>query len=493
MVDAGFDVCQQDCNGNNVIHTLIAQTFYNPQLEEKTAKNCVDFVNLVTKDQVRSLLHAENMFSLRPLEFAAQQGACRMVMAIMDIPGIYLHRVEKYGVIQYKWYDVSDYEGIAAMRRNKSPIFLLTYADKCITRSAGYKDMHAKSQIQTWYNLRFNLNLLFIIGLFLIRLLYVICYFVYDMDISFYENLSISNISVPCEAKFAPSLTSPTKWFLYVYLMIHSACIILTDVFELVNHQFIGKWYWFRNIRGRKVVVTNDWFYRLVSFLLAVFVLVSIILDFIGFQSITELSKSSVFFDIFRLISPVLAVWSLLYFVQLLPSIGHFVITIQAILGDFVHFSLVFILFIVPFMHTFQTIINTNSTVGCTDDFDSLFRVFYSLFTVMLNMVDLTSYNILNLNVLLTAHIVFTFIVSIMMINFFIALLSNSVSKIFQYHSEALCHQRSAVALLLEHRCLWLFGSVYRRLIRHYFTQENDKILLLYVHSLLNPNNIDVN
>ena len=204
-----------------------------------------------------------------------------------------------------------------------------------------------------------------------------------------------------------------------------------------------------------------DCFYRLVSFLLAVFVLVSIILDFIGFQTITELSKSSVFFDISRLISPVLAVWSLLYFVQLLPSIGHSVITIQAILGDFVHFSLVFILFIVPFMHTFQTIINTNSTVGCTDDFDSLFRVFYSLFTVMLNMVDLTSYNILNLNVLLTAHIVFTFIVSIMMINFFIALLSNSVSRIFQYHSEALCHQRSAVALLFEHRCLYFIMAVW--------------------------------
>ena len=156
-------------------------TFYNPQLEEKIAKNCVNFVNLVTKDQVRSLLHAENMFSLRPLEFAAQQGACRMVMAIMDIPGIYLHRAEKCGVIQYKWYDVSDYEGIEAMRRNKSPIFLLTYADKCITRSAGYKDMHAKSQIQTWCSLRFNLNLPFIIGLFLVRLLCVICYFVYDI------------------------------------------------------------------------------------------------------------------------------------------------------------------------------------------------------------------------------------------------------------------------------------------------------------------------
>ena len=484
MVNSGFDVCQQDCHGNNVVHSLITQIFYNTELEEQIVKNFLQFVDLLSRDQFLHLLHAENTFSLRPLEFAAQQGACRMVMAIMDIPGIYLHRVEKYGVIQYKWYDVSDYEGIAAMRRDKSPIFLLTYADKQVIASAGFKDMHSKSQLQTWYDLKFKLNLPFIVGLFLIRLIYVMCYFVYDIDISFYENLP-SNYSLPCEPNFAPSLTLQTKWVLYVYLITHSAVVILTDVCELVKFQFEGKWFWFYNIKGRKTVVVNDWFYRLVSFLFTLLNLISVVFDLVGFITDGGWYVTLTFFDISRLISPVLATWSLLYFVQLLPSIGHFVITIQAILGDFAHFGVVFLLFIIPFMHTFQTIINTNSAVGCIDDFDSLFRVFYTLFTVMLNMVDLTSYNNNNLNILLASHIVFTFVVSIMMINFFIALLSTSVSRIFQYHNAALCHQRSAVSFLMEERALWLLRCVYKKLVKYYFMEENDKVLLLHVQSLL--------
>ena len=376
MVDSGFDICQQDCHGNNVIHSLITQIFYNPELEDKMVKNFQHFVSLLTKDQLHSLLHAENMFLLRPLEFAAQQGACRMVMAIMDIPGIYLHRVEKYGVIQYRWYDVSDYEGCEAMRQNKSPIFLLTYADTRAIDSTGYKDMHSTSQIQTWYDLKFKLNLPFIFVFFLLKLFYVTCYIVYDMDISFYEHLIIRNNSVPCEANFAFSLGPQVKWVLYTYLILHSTGIILSGVCHVVNHRMKSQWFWFYNIGGKKHVVTNDWFYQVINLFLAMFVMVAVTLDFVEFVSIDSWMKNNVaisFLDTTRVITPVLAIWSLMYFVQLLPSIGHFVITIQAILGDLVHFSVVFILFLIPFMHTFQTIINTNSTVGCTDDFDSLF------------------------------------------------------------------------------------------------------------------------
>ena len=101
-----------------------------------------------------------------------------MGMAIMDIPGIYLHRVEKYRAIQYKWYGVSDYEGGKEMRPTKSPIFLLTYAGTQAIDSTGYKDMHSKSQIQTWYSSKLKLNLPFIFGFFLLKLLYVVCYIV---------------------------------------------------------------------------------------------------------------------------------------------------------------------------------------------------------------------------------------------------------------------------------------------------------------------------
>ena len=97
------------------------------------------------------------------------------------------------------------------------------------------------------------------------------------------------------------------------------------------------------------------------------FVMAAVTLDFVEFASTDSWMKSNVaifFLDTTCVISPVLAIWSLMYFVQLLPSIGHF-ITIQAILVESVPFSVVFILFLIPFMHTFQIIINTNSKIGC--------------------------------------------------------------------------------------------------------------------------------
>ena len=96
------------------------------------------------------------------------------------------------------------------------------------------------------------------------------------------------------------------------------------------------------------------------------FVMAAVTLDFVEFASTDSWMKSNVaIFNTTRVIAPVLAIWLLMYFVQLLPSIGHFIITIQAILVESAPFSVVFILFLIPFKHTFQIIINTNSKIGC--------------------------------------------------------------------------------------------------------------------------------
>ena len=178
---------------------------------------------------------------------------------------------------------------------------------------------------------------------------------------------------------------------------------------------------------------------------------------------------------------PIMAIWNILQVIQLLPSIGPFVITIYNILGDVLNFSVIYLIMMIPFLHSFQTVINSNTNVGCIKSFDSLFRVLYSLFLTMLNMIDYTTYDIRSLEVLLVAHITYTFVVSIMMINFFIALLADTVNKTTEYKETVLAIQRHSVAVMMEKRCQWLFKSLYLKLKKKYFEYEDGKFFLVQV------------
>ena len=59
---------------------------------------------------MKSLLRAENGFSLRPLEFAALHGCVAIAAAIMQTKGVYVIKEEHVGYNVVQYFDVSDYE-----------------------------------------------------------------------------------------------------------------------------------------------------------------------------------------------------------------------------------------------------------------------------------------------------------------------------------------------------------------------------------------------
>jgi hypothetical protein len=186
LLKEGVDVLQQDCFGNNVIHSLVMQVFYHPQLEETLVDNFQRFMKLLSPEQVKTLLLSENMYKVSPVEFAAQHGTCRMVIAIMNVPGVHLYKVQQFGTIVYKWYDVTEYE--SAERYGKSPLIFLLFADKKIIRTSAFQQLHSKSLFTKWFDAKFKTNIPYIIVWFIVRLCYITCYFVYDMDIGWYGN-----------------------------------------------------------------------------------------------------------------------------------------------------------------------------------------------------------------------------------------------------------------------------------------------------------------
>ena len=483
LLTSGVCVCQQDCSGNNIAHNLIIQIYYHPQQEEVIVSNFKTLLDNVDHESMKEMLHTENKFGLRPLEFAAQHGCCEMYQTIMDTSGIYLYKEEVKGLTRYTWYDVTDYEGFHKdVRRDKSPLLLFTFCDETIMKSDGMGKLKKRQYIRQWSHAKLFCNLPFILMLLLLRLTYILCWFVLDMDTSWYDIPEVyipGNTTSHCRPEYAITISKEALFWLGIYLIIYSVSVILLDIYESTMMFANCQWPLWYTVSGKKSLVTQVLFYRYSNCIFSLFVLIYVIVGL-------NVNNSEVpFFDYARVFCPALAVWSIMYFIQLLPAIGHFVITVQLMLIDLLHFFIIYGLLVIPFMHSFQIVINSNTNEGCNDAFYDAFNVLYSIFKIMLNMLDVSHFNIRNPRVLYITHMAYTFLVSIMMINFFIALMTNSVNSVSQFRTSALCTQRRAVAFALEKRCIRPFCFMYKIIQRKYYAYDGDKVLLVDTRSSL--------
>ena len=394
LLDEGTYTCQQDKNGNNIAHSLIAKLYYFPELEDTIVNNFKSLLDMLTVNQIKDMLYQENKFNLRPLEFAAQHGSCKMFQVMMDTPGVYLYKTDMKGLTLYKHYDITDYEGdLADARRNKSPLLYFTFIDKRFVTNEGQIKFNTSSHMVHWSMTKFKSSIPALMLLFLLRFIYIIGYFVNDMDTSFFDDdkdYIPGNTTKHCRANYAIVLSVKTKYCLHAYLIVHSAAVILLDIYETAGIFSKAQWPIWNMLDDMKSLYNQVFFYKYSNMAFSIFVTITICLSYYDSPVIHDI------LDVLRVICPTLVIWHTFYFIQLIPSIGYFVITIQLILVDLLHFMIIFPLMFIPFMHSFQSVINTNTNVGCIDGFNDMFGVFYSLFTIMLNMVDLRSFDIRN-------------------------------------------------------------------------------------------------
>ena len=109
-------------------------------------------------------------------------------------------------------------------------------------------------------------------------------------------------------------------------------------------------------------------------------------------------------------------------------------------------------------------------------------EIAYTLFLSMLNMVDYKSLQLDQEGLLYLIHVVYTFVVSIMLINFFVAVMSDAMAG--NNHRDHLANyiQRSTAAHVLEGRLRWMLRvPYYKRMSRKVFTmKEQGRIVLLH-------------
>lgn len=100
-------------------------------------------------------------------------------------------------------------------------------------------------------------------------------------------------------------------------------------------------------------------------------------------------------------------------------------------------------------------------------------------------MVDFTSYEVSDTSTLYILHVVYVFVIAILLVNFLIALLSTSAGRVQEHEDVILMVQRLSVVGALEQRLRRLFSCYYNRVNKWLYHEERGKLYLIKVKSNL--------
>ncbi len=524
LLGFGFKLESTDTNGWNVLHYLIAISHYDESYEERAVEIWKKVAALLQeRDLLKRILTQEDLDGLRPVELAMHVGCILLFDEIINAEGVYLESKSDNGLWENIFYDVTEYENIlcCSSRRSKSLPLLACHLDTKVLKKnkhmnvllGGMMSKWAKSKmiinflpVLIWFCLRFYLCLAFyiVISADLPRHFKAVAvslewveFFDYanysyegkteEQHVKFVENYLESNETTPDEQSYVldlikrkEKLCTPLDWYHAIeettffwtcfYCMYgFSLVFLIYDGLELIV-AVIRKWYKWRFAFGKlKAVIISSVYYRICQLIFCCFVLV-----WLGFylnQPENELAKYCVIPTCY------VSVWSVLYFIQMAPSVGRFVNSIQRMLTIMMQFLVVYFFILIPYPHAFLVLLTTEESCQ-VPGFNTAPEAWYSVFKIMLNMVDFGDYNSNGLQAANVVHIIYVFTVAILLVNFLIALLSTSVGETVEAGDVTMMLQRLSIAMTVERRVLWIFPCYYRLMHRLVYTCKNRKVYL---------------
>ena len=467
FLEVGADLCVQDVGSSTVIHGIIRAAALKPNYEVVYVRIYEFLISKLTMAQRRHLLFLEDSDGLRPLELAARFHTFLLFKRLLDTEGVYLFRHGILGAHMCTWYDVTDYESWEhGKRRQVSPLRMFTVMEKEFLPSAKNTAFIHHPAIQKWTNSKILTNVPYLCAWFCVRLTYTALIFVCavaDENHSWKEqtitmhtsgNSTVSPFENTCPEPIL-ILTHQRKTILTTMVMCFSVMILVFDFTEA------GLYYFVHRPRDRRLYhafgsrnfVVRTRFYRVCNFLLAASVLM-----FHSSRLLDTNTRSPVTSKAYMLAN-ILNIWSLLFFIQFVPALGYFVTIIQRMLKDMFHFLVLYVILFFSFSQTFFTLFYMNQI--CSKDFTNLWWSMYSTFRVMLNMIDLTE-EFQDTTDIAILHTIYVIVVPILLVNFLIALMSNSVSDVAENRYLIMFLQRLSAAILVESRLGKLIPFVYR-------------------------------
>ncbi len=408
----GANILQQEKHGWNIVHYLAVVSYFSLDYETKAVKIFKKLIVRLESFEIQALLLMEDKEGMRPLELAVHCGCLILARNILNTDGVYLVKVQRRGLTEKSWYDVSEYESaMGAKLRKKNPVMLLTFLDRKILKHPKALQELRRGVFHEWSQVKFKTNVVFIILWFLQRVLcFVAFYCIVAVDTKKYFERLYSSFFGGQNKLYSGSNSSGgntynssdcvefSGWYvsddetsfciitgLYSLLVTTIALSLLFDCFIFVI-QFCVPCASFQTCFGKhKNLAINPTFYRVSQ---AFFMVTALLyLAQATLEAFHIRDSSNVFIHVCLIISCYLSVWSILYFVQLLPSIGHFVNIVQRMQIILMNFSIVYLIVFFPFPHVFLVLLR-DGTECQVDGFEDLFTGFYSVFQIMVNLLN---------------------------------------------------------------------------------------------------------
>ena len=474
LLDSGVDVLQQDRWKNNVVHRLIFAASTEKNHATKHAKTLVCLQALLSEKELKSLLRAENGFTLRPLEFAALHSCTDMMTIIMQTKGVYLIKEEHIGYNVVQYFDVSDYElfddGVPP-RLNTSPLLLLIFGETSHIQGIGSDNIFREPGLKSWIHSKIMINWPFVFIWFLLRLFYIGLFFSASLDNSWPTvviNGSDLKTTEICSSKqldlgsiqwCALSLMSIIILIAYVYTSVRIRKKHHPGVLKLLRRRNFSAHVQFYSVIHcmtclSAVTISACQVVRSMGFA------VPLTLDYILFSSAAWG-----------------CMWGIIYFLQVLPWISIYAIAVHRMLRVFTGFILIFVIFLCAFALSFRRIL-LGTSGECPTYFDTLRETIYSSFLVMINSVDFRQYENVDKSSLYSLHVLFVFFMSVMLINFLIAIMTQSITYIFTNQEAIIQTQRLVLVMTAQMTLAWSMRAFYKIMHRRVFVYQNKRMCL---------------
>ena len=150
LFNQGICILEQDFNKDNCIHLVCYAAHLNAAPEQFFQDRFRFLRQLLSQNDLETLLMQENHKGLRPLELAGHLGTMALFLDIFETPGIFLYETNN-GIFVEQLFDITEYEAIPeGTRRNKSPMVFLQCVDQRTIRNPSMVTVTNSDYIQQW-------------------------------------------------------------------------------------------------------------------------------------------------------------------------------------------------------------------------------------------------------------------------------------------------------------------------------------------------------
>ena len=433
--------------------------------EEETADICIfEFIkDLIGNDTYAHLLDAENSDGLRPLELAAHLGTFWIFTFLFETPDVYLTDID-HKLYRIQYFDITEY--ILGNRRDKSPVKAMLHLEESKLSLRSTRMVLQNDPMKCWFRAILYANIPILILWFIVRLLLVGLMIIVDMD-GFYTYVCPYGSSDPSGSclhftsfrEYLPDYRFPTSITVFVVVLIS----LLDDIINFIWFIFCRPRWLYRNVYGKKVTCVRYKFYKLIhSFCVCVYTSQVLVTEFASnFIVLTDFAVAYGF------------VWSFLFFLQLVPFCGHYIVASQRMISVFLEFSLLFAIFYLSYSFTLYRVM----THAYGADFANMRLALYNTFLIMQNMFSFKENPAMAPHfVMHLLHITFTLVVPILLLNFLIALLISAYTYVHENRDVLMTIQRLSVAMAVEERFTWCLAPLRNCLRSKFLVYEGGRV-----------------